>query len=217
MRCRSVVRSILSFLLLALMSACARPQYLSADMPGRLSLLHEPSNSRDAGRRYTSHAKGTLPSKLLALVLADTFSPHQSAQIARAVDEWNVVLNGFVRFEIMTEDAAAKSGTDEVWVIKAKQRTRAGLSSALAVVQSHPATSGGEIDIYVRRIGRRDLGGVVMHELGHALGLGHSDKSGLMSAEYHPARQRCIDKQTVEAVATQRELPLAQLNWCMDS
>src|SRR3954471_18244797 len=72
----------------------------------------------------------------------------------------------------------------------------------------------GVMVIYVDRIGRRDLGGVVMHELGHVLGLGHSGKGGLMAAQYHPTSQRCVDQGTVEAVAAKRGLPAAELNWC---
>jgi predicted Zn-dependent protease len=59
----------------------------------------------------------------------------------------------------------------------------------------------------------RDLGGVVMHELGHALGLGH-DSGGLMAAHYHPTQQQCVDNAAVQAVPAKRNLPLGQLHWC---
>ena len=67
--------------------------------------------------------------------------------------------------------------------------------------------------VYVDRIGTRDLGGVVMHELGHVLGVGHGEK-GLMAAHYHPTDQQCVDKATIAAVAAQRRLAVDQLNWC---
>ena len=67
--------------------------------------------------------------------------------------------------------------------------------------------------VYVDRIGTRDLGGVVMHELGHVLGVGHGEK-GLMAAHYHPADQQCVDNATITAVAAKRRLAVVQLNWC---
>ena len=67
--------------------------------------------------------------------------------------------------------------------------------------------------VYRDRIGMRDLGSVVMHELGHVLGLGHGPK-GLMAAHYHPTDQQCVDKATIADVAAQRRLPINQLNWC---
>ena len=67
--------------------------------------------------------------------------------------------------------------------------------------------------VYLDRVGTRDLGGVVMHELGHVLGLAHGER-GLMAAHYHPTDQRCVDKATITAVAAQRRLAVNQLNWC---
>jgi predicted Zn-dependent protease len=147
-------------------------------------------------------------------MVTDTFSLHERAKILRAVNEWNVVLNGFVRFEIMPAGNDATSGAHQHWVITSKQGGQStGLATTLAAT-SPVADVGGLMVIYVERIGRRDLGGVVMHELGHVLGLGHSSKGGLMAARYHATSQQCVDRATVEAVAAKRGLPMARLNWC---
>jgi hypothetical protein len=87
-----------------------------------------------------------------------------------------------------------------------------GPTIALAHTQPLPG-SGGLMIVYIDRIGTRDLGSVVMHELGHVLGVGHGEK-GLMAAHYHPADQQCVDKATIAAVAAKRRLAVDQLNWC---
>ena len=89
-------------------------------------------------------------------------------------------------------------------------------SNALAV--TYPLRrAGGMVIIYVDRLGGRDLVGVMRHELGHVLGLGHDPKGGLMSTRYTANDQRCIDKAAAEAVAANRTLPPAALNWCEEA
>jgi hypothetical protein len=216
MRCNTVIRSVIPLLALPLLSGCLEPEYLSTRRPGQPLLLEATASLRDAGPPYTRHASPAGRSEVFSLILADTFSLHQRAKILRAINEWNVALNGLIRFEIVPERGTPSPGAREHWVITSKQGLH-GTGSSTALAATYFATGvGGMVAIYVDRIGRRDLGGVVMHELGHVLGLGHSTKGGLMAAQYHPTSQRCVDRATVAAVATRRGLPLAQMNWCED-
>lgn len=64
------------------------------------------------------------------------------------------------------------------------------------------------------RLGSRDLGGIMMHEFGHALGAGHDPGGKLMHPYYTGNKQRCIDEGAVRAVAAAQRLPLEGLNWC---
>ena len=212
MRCKTII----PLLVLTLLGGCLGPEYLMTRTPTEPSALEETASLRDRGLHYTSHRGATVRSEIVSLIVTDTFSLYERAKILRAVNEWNVALNGFVRFEIMPDGNDATSGAHEHWVITSKQGGQStGLPTTLAA--TYPvAVVGGLMVIYVERIGRRDLGGVVMHELGHVLGLGHSTKGGLMAAHYHATSQQCVDRATVEAVAAKRGLPLAQLNWCED-
>ena len=212
MRCKAII----PLLVLTLLGGCLGPEYLTTRTPSEPSALEDTASLRDAGLHYTSHPGATVRSEIVSLIVTDTFSLYERAKILRAVNEWNVALNGFVRFEIMPDGNDATSGAHEHWVITSKQGGQStGLPTTLAA--TYPvAVVGGLMVIYVERIGRRDLGGVVMHELGHVLSLGHSTKGGLMAAHYHATSQQCVDRTTIEAVAAKRGLPLAQLNWCED-
>ena len=59
------------------------------------------------------------------------------------------------------------------------------------------------------------LENVVLHELGHVLGLNHDPRSRLMSTEYVLDKQGCVDKVTVDTLAKLKNIPVNELNWCV--
>ena len=214
MRSKTIIPLVMPLLALTLLSGCLEPEYLTTRTPSEPSALEETASLRDAGLQYTSHPAATARPEIVALIVAETFSLHERAKILRGVNEWNVALNGFVRFEIVSGGKKATTGATEHWTITSKQGGQ-NFDTATTLAATYPAAGiGGLMVIHVSRIGRRDLGGVVMHELGHVLGLGHNPKGGLMAAHYHPTSQQCIDRATAEAVAAKRGLPAAALNWC---
>ena len=162
--------------------------------------------------RYTSHVATTTRAEIIALAISGPFVLGDRGKILRAVNEWNVALNGFVRFEIVPDGRPRLAG--RTWTIVATRGNppSSAVGSPLAFTYAIP-DAGGLMAVYVDRMGHRDLGGVVMHELGHVLGLGH-DSGGLMAAHYHPTSQQCVDKAAAHAVAAKRQLPVDQLNWC---
>jgi hypothetical protein len=208
---------VIPSLLLSLLCACVDDtKYLMTSLNDSSGA---PVEAPWPAARYTSHAAPAAATEIIPVRVAGPFTPYDRAKILRAVNEWNVALNGFARFDILPEGAPAVAGKSYAapWMIVAVQgngaRAASGVATALAHTYGEPA-SGGLMTVYLDRLGRRDLGGVVMHELGHALGLGHDNSGGLMAARYHPSSQNCVDKTTIQAVAAKRGLQVDRLNWC---
>ena len=125
---------------------------------------------------------------------------------------WNRVLNGAVRFDITPEAAVGgwqivtsdKTSTPEEW------KTPQPLTKHMRF------DKGGVIVVFVKRLndvalrgyGNHDLRGLMVHELGTALGGGNG------STLYTSRMQDCIDKDMAMSVGAVLNLPAAQLNWC---
>ena len=205
-----------SLLLLSLLPGCMESGYLVTSLAGDPGIASRPAQV--AAPRYTTHRPAATAGEIVPLRIKGSFAPGDRAKILRAVNEWNVALNGFVRFTIVEDSApsAANARRSLPWSIMAAEgiSPRVAPGPTIALAHTQPlAGSGGLMIVYVDRIGTRDLGSVVMHELGHVLGAGHGEK-GLMAAHYHPVDQQCVDKATIAAVAAKRRLAVDQLNWC---
>lgn len=168
---------------------------------------------------YTQHFSRAARTTIMRLRLAEAFDPAERGAILGAVAEWNHVLNGHIRFEVdeirVGQPAAPIPG---FWAVvrashEANPATRSFAGEALAVTMPQP-TEGGLVIVFVDRLIGVDLKGVMLHELGHTLGLDHDPRSHLMASRYLRDDQKCIDKATVEIAAALLRLPLAELNWC---
>ena len=148
----------------------------------------------------------------IGLRIDEDFTAYERAHILRSVADWNFALNGQVAFDIAYN--AAPAG----WSIVRSDSSSAVLAQTssygtrLAVTVS-TGKGGGAIYLLVDRLKEHDLPSVVMHELGHVLGLRH-EPYGLMSPYYSSQRRPCIDQRTVHVVAQVRRLNANTMRWC---
>jgi hypothetical protein len=210
--------------LAALLGACLNDARPTTTAPMALTSSEGVASLRGSGPGYTRHDPLAQQAEIMAIRLGPGFEIGERAKILRAVNEWNHALNGLVRLEIVPSPGDAmpmQAGTGtpfgRIWTIaplRGSAPSRGQLTShALAVTQALPS-GGGIVVVHVDRIGHRDIGAVLRHEIGHMLGLGHEPGSKLMATHYVGDNQACIDKATIAALAANRKLPLSSFNWC---
>lgn len=186
---------------------------------------------RDYGRssdtsvyRYTDKlapASASAGSRTVTVYVDRDFEPAERERIGLALQQWNHVLNGFVRFGtfLLPPDPSRQSllqiRRSGAWIVaKVDSRHPAGRErSALAMTVG--GRGGGFVYVISDRFGPRDLTAVMLHELGHVLGAGHDPQGHLMAPVYDRSNGHCIDRGAVAMVASAQHLPLSQLNWCI--
>ncbi len=184
---------------------------------------------------YTNVASvnSTAPVEIIPVRIDTQFNVEERAKILEALRHWNHALNGQIRFDVsatpynVSGPVASAPTTKNAWIIARVSGTGAmpagvlqnrGPQLGMTLAQTQQLLGeGGMVLVFADKIGNRDLGGIMLHELGHVLGLGHDNAGRLMAPTYSASAQQCIDRGAVQAVAQIKGLAFENLNWCADT
>lgn len=164
------------------------------------------------------------PVKTIPIWIDREFGEADKLAIDDAIQAWNYAMNGYIRLKVV--DTAF-----DMEVPKIVQQVREGGWLFLKIKSDNPLVPvsdkgfwtigfteqiGGHHLYLIRdRLGNDDIFGVTLHEIGHLMGSGHVGER-LMYPHYSRARFRCIDKATIDVVASYNGLPADRLNFCVD-
>lgn len=164
--------------------------------------------------KYSSHKSpehGTYIPEEIPTYIDGRFTADQRKEIHQALGEWNYALNGYRLYNVVSDAFEL----DDLDAVKKIEDTKQGLiildntadealeefgvgSNVLAWV---PDLGSPLVHVVPERIGTRDLKMVVMHEIGHTLGLSHTEASGTLMSSYYEDDADCIDAYTIRTLA----------------
>jgi hypothetical protein len=170
--------------------------------------------------------------KLIPIYLDKDFSKADRVVMDQVISEWNYVLNGYLKLQIVNDKLDHDDMESAVALVKKLRQTSEGVL-VFSVDHDHGLVAddieeeGGEL-AYVNalgdnghfmfvirdRIGTRNLHKILLHEFGHLMGANHVMAASLMFPAYSSSQRDCVDKITALQVAEYRKLDINHMNYC---
>lgn len=163
--------------------------------------------------------------KVIPIWVDKNFPAVDLLAIEKAVNQWNFVLNGYIRLEVadvnfdMEVDKIQEQQDRQGWLFMKIQS-----DNKIIPDQDDPKyktigfvdqIGGNHLYLVRDRLYDRDVFGVTLHEIGHLLGSPHRGNR-LMHPYYTQANSQCIDWISMNEVAHFQGLPVNRLNYCVD-
>lgn len=174
---------------------------------------------------HSSPPLGTV-GQVIPVYIDSAFDNVQTLSIMAAIREWNTVLNGQIKLDVVKKFNGDKEGSD-----LASEAGRMGIGWVIAKLNDdHPVIERIDLPSNIlafvphddahllvvigNRLATRNLKLIAMHEMGHLLGAVHVPGGTLMGTTYENNRFDCIDKVTAYQVARRNELDFQNMNYC---
>lgn len=175
---------------------------------------------------YTQNTAGAAaqPIRVIPIWIDKNFGAADQLAIDDAINAWNYAMNGYVKLVVvdtkfdMEIPKIVESVRTGGWLFM-----RINHDSSLVPANSKgfwtigfcERISGHHLYLVRDRLGNEDVFGVTLHEIGHLMGSDHVGER-LMYPHYTRARFQCIDWTTMTTVANVWDLPIENLNYCVD-
>ncbi len=141
------------------------------------------------------------------------FTADEHASIHAALDDWNLALNGYLSYTVGSDEFDM-----EIDVLRKVVYTGQGvliLRNKFADYKNDPDFDIGTLAFVYRlgspvvhviqdAIGTRNLKAIVMHEIGHTLGIPHVVIKGSLMFPGYPYGTDCVDRATVQTLSALR-------------
>lgn len=144
------------------------------------------------------------------------FSEDEVNGIKRALFGWERGLNGLIEFRVeegfdMGEDDLRGMGYGEWYILKKRLGdVKRSIDIGGKTLGYCDRVGGNVMTLIWERVSLEEIDGIVMHEVGHLMGMGHG--VGLMGVYY--GGWRCIDKGSMEWVGSRYGVRVEDLNYC---
>tara|TARA_R110000868_G_scaffold67046_3_gene199232 strand:+ start:199 stop:747 length:549 start_codon:yes stop_codon:yes gene_type:complete len=144
------------------------------------------------------------------------FNKEEVVEIRRGIEEWNYAMSGAVVLSVVSEEFNMEVSTikEGGWFILKTDSIRKSREDSVGhyVLGYVNKIGGSYLSIVSDRV-RYNLKMIVMHEIGHLLGIRHTD-SGLMLSEFVWDEFKCIDKVTMKEFGKIYRINLDRLRYC---
>ena len=173
--------------------------------------------------KYTQNTPQAGRTETVLLYLDPKFADGDRGAIMSAIDEWNHVLNGVIKFEASPLPPAGDRKL-AAWTIMrslGKEGVReVGRHTELSLATLQPLPmGGGMLLVFDQAIKLSDnraltLRDVMMRELAHLAGLRHVTDAELLSSKYLSGERSCVTEEMASAIAKLHNVTVGAMNWC---